>query len=83
MSRKFNISINFLNLAFIVKVCVKQWACGHVVRALGWLAELRWFEPKPRIMVGLLVHCLLSGGNNGELKATSKGTGHLTSGGLR
>ena len=49
------------------------WASGQVVRALDCCAKHRWFEPNPRIMVGMLAHCPPSskwvpGGNTGEVK---------------
>ena len=46
---------------------------GQVVRALDCCAKHRWFEPNPRIIVGMLSHCPPSskwvpGGNTGEVK---------------
>ena len=60
----------------------KEWASGQEVRALDCCAKHRWFEPNPRIIVGMLAHCSPSskwvpGGNTrGKLKAARKGTGH-------
>ena len=50
-----------------------QWASGQVVRAFDCCAKHRWFEPNPRIIVGMLAHCSPSskwvpGGNTGEVK---------------
>ena len=44
-----------------------------MVRALDCCAKHRWFEPNPRIIVGMLAHCPPSskwvpGGNTGEAK---------------
>ena len=44
-----------------------------MVRALDRRAKHRWFEPNPRIKVGMLAHCSPSskwvpGGNTGEVK---------------
>ena len=44
-----------------------------MVRALGCCAKHWWFEPNPRIIVGMLAHCSPSskcvpGGNTGEVK---------------
>ena len=44
-----------------------------MVRALDCRAKHRWFEPNPRIIVGMLAHCSPSskwvpGGNTGEVK---------------
>ena len=44
-----------------------------MVRALDSRAKHRWFEPNPRIIVGMLAHCSPSskwvpGGNTGEVK---------------
>ena len=48
-------------------------ASGQMVRALACCAKHRWFEPNPRIIVGMLAHCPSSskwvpGGNTGEAK---------------
>ena len=48
-------------------------ASGQVVRALDCRAKHQWFEPNPRIIVGMLAHCSPSskwvpGGNTGEVK---------------
>ena len=45
----------------------------QVVRALDCSAKHRWFEPNPRIIVGMFAHCPPSsnwvpGGNTGEVK---------------
>ena len=52
---------------------LKEWASGQVVRALDCCAKHRWFEPNPRIIVGMLAHCSPSskwvpGGNTKEVK---------------
>ena len=44
-----------------------------MVRALDCCAKNRWFQPNPRIIVGMLAHCPPSskwvpGGNTGEVK---------------
>ena len=44
-----------------------------MARALDCCAKHRWFEPNPRIIVGMLAHCSPSskwvpGGNTGEVK---------------
>ena len=44
-----------------------------MVRALDCCVKHRWFEPNPRIIVGMLAHCPPStkwvpGGNTGEVK---------------
>ena len=44
-----------------------------MVRALDCCATHRWFQPNPRIIVGILAHCLprsncVPGGNTGEVK---------------
>ena len=44
-----------------------------MARALDCRAKHRWFEPNPRIIVGMLAHCSPSskwvpGGNTGEVK---------------
>ena len=49
------------------------WASGQVVRALDCCTKHRWFEPNPRIIVGMLAHCSPSskwvpGGNTREGK---------------
>ena len=49
------------------------WASDQVVRALDFCTKHRWFEPNPRIIVGMLAHCSPSskwatGGNTGEAK---------------
>ena len=46
---------------------------GQVVRALDCCAKHRWFEPNPRIKVGMLAHCpptskWVLGGNTREVK---------------
>ena len=56
---------------------VFNWASGQVVRALDCCAKHRWFEPNPRIIVGILAHCSPSskwvpGGNTGEVKGGEK-----------
>ena len=61
---------------FLTKFCpctLLIWASGQVVRALDCRAKHRWFEPNPRIKVGVLAHCSTSskwvpGGNTGEVK---------------
>ena len=54
----------------LILVC---WASGQVIRALGCCAKHRWFEPNPRIIVGMLAHCPPSskwvpGGGTGKVK---------------
>ena len=56
-------------LAFYMQVG----ASGQMVRALDFGAKHRWFEPNPRVIVGMLAHCQPSckwvpGGNTGEVK---------------
>ena len=57
----------------LVSIPYCYWASGQVVRALDCCAKHRWFEPNPRIIVGMLAHCPPSskwgpGGNTGEAK---------------
>ena len=56
----------------VSSICYTR-ASGQVVRALDCRAKHRWFEPNPRIIVGMLAHCSPSskwipGGNTGEVK---------------
>ena len=54
-----------------------------MVRALDCYMEHLWFEPNPRIKVGMLAHCpstskWVPGGNTEEQEAARKGTGYPT-----
>ena len=54
-----------------------MWASRQVVRALDCCAKHRWFEPNPRIIVGMLAHCPPSskwvpGGNTREAKGSEE-----------
>ena len=57
------------------------WATGLLVKALDVLtldAEHQWFEPNPRIIIGMFTHCpLASMCLPRELKVAVKGTGLL------
>ena len=66
------LQINHLAQILLGKIWV-LWASGQVVRALDCCGKHRWFEPNPRIIVGMLAHCSPSskwvpGGNTGEVK---------------
>ena len=50
------IGIHFEGICFGISYPVR-WASGQVVRALDCCAKHRWFEPNPRIIVGMLAHC--------------------------
>ena len=61
------------NGQIIDEVLYFRWASGQVVRALDCCAKHQWFEPNPRIIVGMLAHCSPSskwvpGGNTREVK---------------
>ena len=54
-------------------VSITIWVSGQVVRALDCCAKRQWFEPNPRIILGMLAHCSPSskwvpGDNTGEVK---------------
>ena len=64
---------SFLELIILALILKDIWASGQVVRVLDCCAKHRWFEPNPRIIVGMLAHCPPSskwvpGGNTGEVE---------------
>ena len=68
----YNILANIEYLLYLYSITT-LWASGQAVRALDCCAKHRWFEPNPRIIVGMLAHCPPSskwvpGGNTGEAK---------------